>query len=122
MKPVSEFSAKSFGYAWKGLKAVVRTQPNFRFHLCAALVAIFAGWFFHISLTEWCAVLFAIGLVTAAECFNTALEYLVDLVSPQHNELAGKVKDISAAGVLICAVTAAAVGMVIFIPEIKKLF
>ena len=56
------------------------------------------------------------GLVLAAEAFNTAIERLVNLVSPDYHPIAGDVKDIAAGAVLICAVTAALVGAIIFIP------
>ena len=54
--------------------------------------------------------------VLAAEAFNTAIERLVNLVSPDYHPIAGDVKDIAAGAVLICAVTAALVGAIIFIP------
>ena len=57
----------------------------------------------------------------AAEAFNTALEYLTDLVSPGHHELAGKTKDVAAAGVLLTAVGAAAVGLIIFLPKVMAM-
>ncbi|HKR06696.1 MAG TPA: diacylglycerol kinase family protein [Bacteroidia bacterium] len=118
MATTSNFSLKSFVYAFNGLKEAAGTQPNFKIHIVAAILAVGGGLFFKITAIEWAIVFFAIGLVTAAECFNTALEYLTDLVSPQHNVMAGKVKDLSAAGVLICSFTAAAIGLIIFIPKI----
>jgi diacylglycerol kinase len=118
MNTASNFSLKSFVYAFNGLKEASGTQPNFKIHIAAAILVVCGGLFFKITTIEWALVLFAIGLVTAAECFNTALEYLTNLVSPQHNVLAGKVKDLSAAGVLICSFIAAAIGLIIFIPKI----
>jgi diacylglycerol kinase len=118
MNTSSNFSIKSFQYAFNGLKEAAGTQPNFKFHIAATILVIAGGLFFKITNIEWALVLFAIGLVTAAECFNTALEYLTNLVSPQHNAIAGKVKDLAAAGVLISSVTALATGLIIFIPKI----
>lgn len=118
MSPASNFRLKSFVYAINGLKEAAGTQPNFKFHILAAILVIMGGLFFKIRPGEWALVFMAIGLVTAAECFNTALEYLTDLVSPQHNVMAGKVKDLSAAGVLICSFIAAAIGLIIFVPKI----
>jgi diacylglycerol kinase len=62
------------------------------------------------------------GLVFGAETVNTSIEKLVDLVSPQKNELAGKAKDMAAGAVLICALFAAATGLIIFIPKVWNLF
>ena len=53
---------------------------------------------------------------TPAKLFNTAIEKLVDLVSPERHPVAGQVKDIAAGAVLICAVAAAIIGLIIFIP------
>lgn len=113
---------KSFVYAFKGLKEAAGTQPNFKFHIVSTILVIAGGFFFKIAGIEWALLLFAIGMVTAAECFNTALEYLTNIVSPQHNVMAGKVKDLSAAGVLICSFIAAVIGLIIFIPKIINYF
>ena len=69
-----------------------------------------------ITRTEWIMVVMCIGTVIAAELFNTAIEKLVDLVSPERHPVAGRVKDIAAGAVLICAVAAAIIGLIIFIP------
>ena len=118
MNTTSKFSLKSFGFAFNGLKEAAVTQPNFKIHILFSIAAIAAGLFFNISFTEWALLFFAIGLVMAAECFNTALEYLTDLVSPAHNTIAGKVKDLAAAAVLIASLSAVAIGAIIFIPKI----
>jgi diacylglycerol kinase (ATP) len=65
---------------------------------------------------EWCVVLLCFGLVMAAEAFNTAIERLVNLVSPDFHPLAGDVKDVAAGAVLICAIVAAIIGLIVFIP------
>ena len=77
-----------------------------------------AGFFFEIHRIEWIAIIICIGVVIAAEAFNTAIERLVNLTSPEWNPIAGEAKDIAAGAVLICAVAAAIVGLVIFIPYI----
>ena len=61
-------------------------------------------------------------MVIGAELFNTAIERLVDFVSPQHNPLAGQVKDIAAGAVLVCALAAIAVGLIIFVPYLTRFF
>ena len=82
--------------------------------MAMAVLALAGGWALRLSGTEWCIVIFAIALVLAAECFNTAIEYLTDLVMPDYHETAGKVKDISAGAVLICSTAAAFTGLVVF--------
>jgi diacylglycerol kinase (ATP) len=65
--------------------------------------------------------LICIGVVLSAELLNTAIEKLVDLVSPQFNPKAGEIKDISAAAVFVLAMISAIIGCVIFIPYLSEL-
>jgi diacylglycerol kinase len=108
---------KSFGFAFNGLRTVFITQPNARIHLVAAVLVVAAGFYFKISRTEWLFITVAIALVWLAEAFNTALEYLTDLASPQFHHLAGKAKDCAAAAVLIAAFMALAVAGIVFLPK-----
>jgi diacylglycerol kinase len=108
---------KGLGYAFKGVAYASRTQLNFRVHLVAMLLAIGLGFYFHLSVNEWCWITVCIASVLTTELLNTAIEILVDLVSPGYNEKAGHIKDVSAAAVLITAIFAAIVGALIFIPK-----
>ncbi|WP_291529691.1 diacylglycerol kinase family protein [Bacteroides sp. UBA939] len=109
---------RSFGYAWKGICQCIGKEQNLGFHLIAAVMVVVAGFFFGITRTEWLIVILCIGAVIAAELFNTAIEKLVDLTSPERNPIAGQVKDIAAGAVLVCAVAAAIIGIIIFFPYI----
>lgn len=113
---------RSFGYAWKGIRCCVGKEQNLSFHLIATVVTVIAGFTFGISRTEWMIVLLCIGAVIAAELFNTAIEKLVDLVSPERHPIAGQVKDIAAGAVLVCAVAAAMAGLLIFTPYLTRFF
>jgi len=106
----------SFKYAFQGLGHVLRAEHNFVVHLAAAIAVIALGAILQISKAEWLIIILCIGLVLITEILNTAIEWLVDLVSPQRNEKAGKIKDIAAAGVLIAALVALVVGIVVFVP------
>ncbi len=105
---------RSFRYAFSGLFLVVRTQQNMRLHLVAAGMAVILGALFKLTNGEWAAVLLAIGLVMAAECFNTALEKLADALHPEQHPLVGQAKDMAAGAVLCAAFAAGAVGLVVF--------
>jgi len=111
----------SFKYAFAGIWELMATQPNAKFHVFTAICVGISGWYFEITATEWAVIALTIAVVIAAEAFNTSLEYLTNLVSPDHHPLAGKVKDLAAAGVLITAIGAAAVGLIIFLPKIIAL-
>ena len=118
-KPFSVKSRlRSFRYAGKGVVALLRKEHNARIHVVAAVCVIAAGFLFDISGTEWIAVIICIGMVLAAEAFNTAVEYLADVISPGHNEMIGRAKDVAAGAVLILAVCAVIVALVIFIPKL----
>ena len=107
---------KSFVYAGKGIYALISSEHNAWIHCAAIVLVTLAGFYFDITKEEWLAIVLCFGLVLAAEAFNTAIEKLVDLISPERNPLAGKVKDIAAGAVLICAITAVIVGVIIFVP------
>ncbi len=113
---------RSFGYAWKGIRCCIGKEQNLSFHLITTVCVVVAGFGFGITRNEWTAVLLCIGMVIAAELFNSAIERLVDLVSPQYHPLAGQIKDIAAGAVLVCALAAIIVGIVIFVPYLTRFF
>jgi diacylglycerol kinase (ATP) len=118
----NKFSAgkriRSFKYAFNGIKKLLITQHNSRIHLFVAILVVIAGFLLNISKTEWLFVLFAIGFVFAAELFNSALESVVDLVSPEYQKKAGDAKDFAAGAVLIAAIASAVAGLIIFTPKL----
>lgn len=109
---------RSFIYAWQGLRALVRTEHNVYIHLAAAVVAVTLGVLLGISRAEWCVVALCIGMVLAAEAFNSAIEALADKVCRENDPLIGRAKDLAAGGVLLAAAAAATAGAVIFLPRI----
>ncbi|MCX6281654.1 MAG: diacylglycerol kinase family protein [Bacteroidetes bacterium] len=113
---------RSFRFATKGIVSVIATQHNFRIHLVAMALVFSAAFLFNITGAEWCIVLLASALVLSLEIVNTAIESLVDLVSPGYHEKAGLIKDLSAAAVLVSAIFAAVAGIVIFGPYIVAYF
>jgi diacylglycerol kinase (ATP) len=112
----------SVGFALKGLKYAFTSQQNFRIQTSIALIAIALGLYFNLSASEWHWIMLCIAMVLVMELFNTGIETLTDLVSPGYNKLAGHVKDISAAGVLIMAIFTLITGIIIFLPKILLLF
>lgn len=113
---------KSFGYAGRGIRVVFRSEPNMRIHIVVGLLVLICGFIFKISIIEWILCLLCFGLVLGAEMINTAIENVVDLVSPNHHILAGKAKDIAAGAVLICAIISVIIGLLIFVPKGWSLF
>ena len=109
---------RSFGYAFNGLKILFKEEHNARVQLFAAMAVVIAGFVFNISNTEWVAIVFAIGFVLAMEAINSAIEGLADFVSPEKHEMIKKIKDLSAAGVLISAFAALIIGLIVFVPKL----
>ncbi|MDF7821318.1 diacylglycerol kinase family protein [Runella sp. MFBS21] len=109
---------RSFGFAIEGTKALFQYENNARFHLIAAIVVVLTGAWFQISNIEWACVAFAIGGVCSAEAFNTSLEKLCDMVSPEIHPQIKAIKDLAAAGVLIMTLAAVGIGIAVFGPKI----
>lgn len=106
---------RSLGYAWSGLKYVFAEHPNLRLEALLFLLCLVLAFLLQVSpmliLLSW-------GLVMSIEIINTAVELVVDLVSPQYSELAGRAKDVSAGAVLVAAVSTAIVNAVLLLPPI----
>lgn len=108
----------SFKYAGEGFINSFKTERNMKIHIFIMLCIILLGFFLKINKIEWsiCILLFA--LVIAGELFNTAIETIVDMVTPYKNEKAKLAKDVAAAGVLVLAIGASVIGLLIFVPKI----
>lgn len=114
---------KSFLCAIKGIINCFFNERNFRIHLCACFYVVWLGSFYNFTASEKAVIAIAIGFVMATEIINTAIENLVDLVSPEKNKQAGLVKDVAAGGVLLSALTAVVVAYFMFfdIDKIKEI-
>ena len=113
---------KSFGYAFKGILLLFQTQIHARIHLIATVFVTILGFYFKISKTEWSIIALICTMVISSEAINTAIETIIDLVSPGHHVLAGRAKDLAAGAVLIIAVGAVIVGLIIFLPYFLNTF
>ncbi|GGI28455.1 diacylglycerol kinase [Pedobacter mendelii] len=109
---------KSFKYAFNGLRHFFIVEHNARIHLVAAAFAIVISFYLNISTTEWIAIFTVVVIVFIAEIFNSCIEKLADVVSPEINSQIKLVKDMAAAAVLIAAILALAVGAIIFLPKL----
>ena len=111
---------KSFGYAFKGIATLIRTQPHAKLHLLATVLVVGGGFLAEVTRMEWLALVLAMGLVWMAEGCNTAIEFLTDLASPDFHPLAGKAKDVAAGAVLLAAIAAAIVAVIVFWPYVAQ--
>src|SRR5487761_2065714 len=111
---------RSFGHAFRGLRVLLQTQHNARIHAVATLLVVAAGVLFGISPVEWALVALAVAGVWAAEALNTAIEFLVDLASPELHPLAAKAKDVAAGAVPVAGIGSRVVAVVVFGPHVRS--
>lgn len=123
---MSRFSFKkrllSFKFAFKGLFHLFNNEQNTWIHSAIALVTILGGVIFKISQMEWVAVVLSIGIVLAAEAFNTAIEEIANFIQPDQDQRIKIIKDLAAGGVLLTAISALTIGLIIFLPKFIDLF
>ncbi|QQZ10830.1 diacylglycerol kinase family protein [Heyndrickxia vini] len=109
---------RSFTFAFRGIYHGFTTEKNLRFHFAASIVVIIFGIALNLRLVEWLFVIICIFGVISLELINTAIERIVDLVSPTYHPLAKQAKDVAAAAVLCFSFMAIIIGCLIFIPKI----
>ena len=112
---------RSFIVAFRGFIMAVKEERNMKIHLGGAFLVVLLGFYFNIDQNDWLLLLITIGLVIGTELLNTAVENLTDLVSPERQALAGKVKDIAAAAVLFVSFISVIIGFIIFAKYFKAL-
>src|SRR5258708_28756977 len=108
----------SFGYAFDGISKAFKNEPNFRIHVIAATLSLVAAYFLNFTAYEWLILVFAIILVIVLELVNTAIETVVDMVSPRYSLKAKIVKDISTETVLFAAFMVILTGIILLLPII----
>ena len=107
---------KSMGFAVKGAFKLITTEHSVMVQSSLAIVMIIAGFWFDISRTDWMFQIFAFGVVLSIEGLNTAVEKIADFVHPDFHERIGFIKDIAAGSVFFAALTAIAIGFLIYLP------
>ncbi len=108
---------KSMGFALKGAIKLITTEHSIMVQSSLAVVLIVAGFYFNISHEEWMFQTLAIGLVLSIEGLNTAVEKVADFIHPEFHQKIGFIKDIAAGAVFFAAMTAIAIGLMIYLPK-----
>lgn len=112
--------ALAFKYAFSGCLFVFRTQKNTWIHSLATIFVILFAYWLKLSTLDWAVLIIVIGIVWTVEFVNTAIEVIIDLVSPQIHPLAKIGKDVGAAAVLVSAITSVLIGIIILGPPLYK--
>ena len=102
---------RSFLFAIQGVRTAIRSERNIKVMLAGFALAVVLGLVAGLDAVRWAIVLLCCGVVLCAELLNTAIETIVDLVSPEYHPLAGRAKDIAAAAVWVLCVFVALAGV-----------
>ena len=108
---------KSMGFAFNGALKLITTEHSVMVQFCLGILVTIAGFYFNISHEEWLIQTLAIGLILAIEGLNTAVEKVADFIHPEYHERIGFIKDIAAGAVFFAAMTAIAIGLMIYLPR-----
>lgn len=112
----------SFKYAFNGIISSFRSERNMKVHIVIKFLVILTGILLNINKVEWLICILCFGLVISSELFNTSIEIIVNMISPNKNDNAKRIKDISAGAVLVNAIVSFVVGVIIFLPKIIIIF
>ncbi len=125
-KPKSKNKAflKSITCASRGFLIAFKSERNFKIHIVSLFLVVALGLYLDLSIAHWSLIVLSIGFVLVSELFNTSVERLGDeAANGKINQVVRNSKDISAAAVLLSALTAFIIGiLILFIPLIQKLF
>lgn len=116
-----QYWVAKFRCALRGIKRAVRSEVSFFVHFFFAALVLAAGIVLEVSRIEWCLLLLCIGLVLTAEMLNTSMEWMVRGLTEEYKSQLRDALDMGSGGVLIAAVTAVAVGGIIFIHRLGVL-
>jgi len=111
---------QSFGHAAHGVWLTLRTQRNARIHVAVAVAVCLVGLWLRLDLLRWSILTITMAAVLVGETINTAVEALVDLLSPQFHERAKVAKDVAAGAVLLLSIAAVIVGLLIVGPPLYE--
>jgi diacylglycerol kinase (ATP) len=108
---------KSVSFAVNGAIKLITTEHSIMVQFCIAVIMTAVGFYLRITTTEWLFQILAIGLVMSVEGINTAVEKIADFIHPDFHEKIGFIKDIAAGAVFFAALTAVAIGLIIYLPK-----
>lgn len=112
---------KSVGFAFKGALLLLKTEASIKIQFSIGLLMTVAGFYYHISNTEWMVQLLSIGLVMSVEALNTAIEEVANFIHPERHVKIGLIKDVAAGAVFIASVFAIVIGFIIYVPKVIQI-
>jgi diacylglycerol kinase (ATP) len=88
-------------YSWQGLKACFKHEEAFRVEVAFAVLLVPLALLIAATPVESVLLIGSIMLVLIVELLNSAVEAVVDRISEEHHELAGRAKDLGSAAVML---------------------
>lgn len=107
--------------AVSGMRILLHDEHNARVHLCATVLVCVFAWWLQAAASDWLVLVIVMSLVWITEALNTAVENLCNKISPEHDLLIGKAKDVACLAVAIASVCAVISGLIVFIPLLRNL-
>lgn len=111
----------AFVNAINGIVHFFITERNGKIHAAATVVVLIGGFYFQLTVGEWCSILLCIGSVLVTEMMNTAIEYICNIVEPNYDIRIKQIKDMAAGAVFITTIVSIIIGLIIFIPYLLKI-
>ncbi|MEO7051487.1 MAG: diacylglycerol kinase [Rhodanobacter sp.] len=108
----------AFRWSMKGFAAAWKHEASFRLEASLVTVLVPLGLWLGDGGMEKFALILAPLLVLSAELFNSAIEAVVDKVSPEYHVLAGRAKDMGSAAVFVLLVLVAVSWGLILLPRL----
>ena len=112
----------SFNFAIEGLISALKNEKHMKVHILAAIIIVILAIVINASKVEILIISLSVSFVVITELVNTAVEAIVDLVSPERHPLAKLVKDVAAGAVLVAAINALCVGYLLFYDKLLDIF
>lgn len=104
----------SFKYAFRGILFCINHETNMRIHIVAAVFVFYISLFYSLSKEQYILLILTCLAVIGTEMLNTAIEVVIDKVSPGYSALAKVGKDVAAGAVFLSAVSAVIIGFILF--------
>jgi diacylglycerol kinase len=112
---------EKFREAFRGVKRGVRGHSSFYVHFFFAALVLAAAVVFDCTRVEWCLLVGCVGLVFTTELVNSAIETIFHGLDAEAKARIQGALDIAAGAVLVASVTAAVIGLIVFVPKLAPL-
>ncbi len=97
---------KNTSYALKGLADIIKNETSFKIELTLLIPVVLVILYLNIGIVEKILLFVSYFFILIAETINSAIERVVDLVTLDHHEMAGRAKDVGSTIVFLSIIQA----------------